>query len=205
MIAILSTLVSLLSFRLRSRASLELELIALRHQVVVLRRQRPRRLRLFLTDRLFWVWLYRVRPQLLDTLVLVKPATVIGWHRKGFRIYWRWRSRRSGRSKRSAEIRDLIRRISAANPLWGAPRIRGELLKLGVDISQATVGRYLPRRPKTPSPTWRSFLHNHLVLLRHKRRRIVCLIGRVQHGHRERRRVSAMMSRRLMVATEFGI
>ena len=135
MITILSTLVSLLSFRVRSRVSLELELIGLRHQVIVLRRQRPRRLRLFLTDRLFWVWLYRVRPQLLDTLVLVKPATVIGWHRKSFGTYWRWRSRRSGRSKTSAEIRDLIRRMSAANPLWGAPRIHGELLKLDVDIS----------------------------------------------------------------------
>jgi putative transposase len=163
MITILSTLVSLLSFRVRSRASLELELIALRHQVIVLRRGRPRRLRLFLTDRLFWVWLYRLRPQLLDTLVLVKPATVIGWHRKGFRMYWRWRSRRSGRPKTNAEIRDLIRRMSSANPFWGAPRIHGELLKLGIDVSQATVGRYLPRRPKTPSPTWRSFLHNHLT------------------------------------------
>jgi putative transposase len=163
MITILSTLVSLFSFRVRSRASLELELIALRHQVMVLRRQRPGRLRLFLTDRWFWVWLYRVQPQLLDTLVLVKPTTVVGWHRQGFGIYWRWRSRRSGRSKTSAQIRDLIRRMSAANPLWGAPRIHGELLKLGVDISQATVGRYLPRRPKTPSPTWRSFLHNHLA------------------------------------------
>jgi putative transposase len=163
MFTILSTLVSMLSFRVRSRASLELELIALRHQLIVLRRQRPCRLRLFLTDRLFWVWLYRIRPQLLDTLVLVKPATVIGWHRKGFRIYWRWKSRRSGRPKTNAEIRDLIRRMSDANPFWGAPRIHGELLKLGVDISQATVGRYLPRRPKTPSPTWRSFLHNHLV------------------------------------------
>jgi putative transposase len=163
MITILSTLVSLFSFRVRSRASLELELIALRHQVMVLRRQRPGRLRLFLTDRWLWVWLYRVQPQLLDTLVLVKPTTVIGWHRQGFRIFWRWRSRRSGRSKTSAEIRDLIRRMSAANPLWGAPRIHGELLKLGVDISQATVGRYLPRRPKTLSPTWRSFLHNHLA------------------------------------------
>jgi putative transposase len=95
---------------------------------------------------LFWVWLYRVRPQFLDTLVLVKPATVIGWHRKGFR--WRWRSCRSGRS--NAEIGDLIRRMSSANPFWGAPRIHGELLKLGVDVSQITVGRYLPRRPKTP-------------------------------------------------------
>jgi putative transposase len=149
MITILSILVSLLSFRVRSRASLELELIALRHQLIVLRRQRPGRLRLFSTDRLFWAWLYRIRPQLLETLVLVKPATVIGWHRKGFRIYWRWKSRRSGRPKTNAEIRDLVRRMSFANPFCGAPRIHGELLKLGVDISQATVGRYLPRRPKT--------------------------------------------------------
>jgi hypothetical protein len=96
-------------------------------------------------------------------MVLVKPATVVQWHRKGFRLYWRWRSRRLGRPKMSAEIRDLIRRVSLANPLWGAPRIHGELLKLGIEVSQATVGRYLPWRPKIPSPTWRSFLHNHLT------------------------------------------
>ena len=150
MITILSTLVSLLSFRVRSRASLELELIALRHQVIVLRRRRPRRLRLFLTDRLFWVWLYRVRPQLLDTLVLVKPGTVIGWHRKGFRIYWRWRSRRSGRPKTNAEIRDLIRRMRSANPFWGAPRIHGELLKLSVNVRQATVEGICRDAPRPP-------------------------------------------------------
>jgi len=96
-------------------------------------------------------------------MVLVKPATVVQWHRKGFRLYWRWRSRRLGRPKMSAEIRDLIRRVSLANPLWGAPRIHGELLKLGIEVSQATVGKYLPWRPKIPSPTWRSFLHNHLT------------------------------------------
>ena len=95
-------------------------------------------------------------------MVLVKPATVVQWHRKGFRLYWRRRSRRLGRPKMSREIRDLIRKMSLANPLWGAPRIHGELLKLGIDVSQATVGRYLPWRPKVPSPTWRSFLHNHL-------------------------------------------
>jgi transposase InsO family protein len=95
-------------------------------------------------------------------MVLVKPATVIDWHRKGFRLYWRRRSRHLGRPRMSREIRDLIRTMSQANPLWGAPRIHGELLKLGFDVSQATVGRYLPWRPKVPSPTWRSFLHNHL-------------------------------------------
>ena len=165
MITYLSAFVSLLSFRFRSRASLELELIALRHQVTVLRRQRPGRLRLFCPDRLLWVWLYRIWPQALNTLVLVKPATVIQWHRKGFRLYWRWRSRsrRLGRPKMSSKTRDLIRQMSMANTLWGAPRIHGELLKLGIAVSQATVGRYMPWRPKVPSPTWRSFLQNHMT------------------------------------------
>src|ERR1700730_11911186 len=175
--------------------ALELELVTLRHQVTVLRRQRPGQLRLFSTDRLLWVWLYRVWPQVLNAMVLVKPATVVQWHRKGFRTYWRWRSRRPGRPKMSTEIRDLIRQMSRANPLWGAPRIHGELLKLGIEVSQATVGRYLPWRPKVPSPTWRTFLQNHmtdivavdmfvvatatfrlfyaLILLGHDRRRII--------------------------------
>jgi len=163
MITILSSLVSLLSFRIRSRASLELELIALRHQVTVLRRHRPGRARLFCADRLLWVWLYPIWPQALNTMMLVKPATVIQWHRNGFRLYWRWRSRHLGRPKMSLQTRDLIRQMSVANPLWGAPRIHGELLKLGIEVSQATVGRYLPWRPRVPSPSWRSFLHNHLT------------------------------------------
>src|ERR1700726_2663817 len=111
------------------------------------------------------MWLYRIWPRALNAMVLVKPATVIQWHRKGFRLYWRWRSRsRSvGRPKVSSETRDLIRQMSMANPLWGAPRIHGELLKLGIEVSQATVGRYLPWRPKVPSPTWRTFLQNHMT------------------------------------------
>ena len=165
MMTILSALVSIIVFRIRSRASLELELIALRHQLTVLRRQRPNRLQLWSADRLLWVWLYRIWPQLLNAMVLVKPATVVQWHRKGFRLYWRWRSRPPGRPKMGTEIRDLIRRMTKANPLWGAPRIHGELLKLGIKISQATVGRYLPWRPQVPSPTWRSFLHNHLTAI----------------------------------------
>ena len=98
-------------------------------------------------------------------MVLVKPATVVQWHRKGFQLYWQWRSGRPGRPKMSTEIRDLIRRMTKANPLWGAPRIHGELLKLGIKISQATVGRYMPWRPQVPSPAWRSFLHNHLTAI----------------------------------------
>jgi transposase InsO family protein len=129
-----------------------------------LRRQRPGRPRLLCSDRLLWVWLYRIWPQALHALDLVKPATVMQWHRKGFRLYWRWRSRsgQPGRPKAHWEIRNLIRQMSIANPLWGAPRIHGELLKLGIVVSQATVGRYMPWRPKVPSPTWRSFLRNHM-------------------------------------------
>ena len=160
---ILFAVVSIFAFRFRSRASLELRLIALQHQLAVLRRQRPGRPQLSSLDRLLWVWLYRVWPQVIDAMILVKPATVVQWHRKGFRLYWHWRSRRPGRPKIGTEIRALIRRMNRANPLWGAPRIHGELLKLGIKISQATVGRWMPWRPKVPSPTWRSFLRNHLA------------------------------------------
>jgi putative transposase len=162
MLTILSAVVSIFAFRFRSRASLELKLIALQHQLAVLRRQRPGRPQLSSLDRLLWVWLYRIWPQVIDAMILVKPATVVQWHRKGFRLHWRWRSRHPGRPKIGAEIRALIRRMSRANPLWGAPRIHGELLKLGIKISQATVGRWMPWRPRVPSPTWRSFLRNHL-------------------------------------------
>ena len=153
------SIISVVARRLRSRAMVELENFALRHQLHVLRRQRPGRLRLFTIDRLLWVWLYRIWPRCLDAMVLVKPATVVQWHRQGFRLFWRWRSR-SGRPSVDREIRDLIRHMSRANPLWGAPRIHGELLKLGIEISQATVAKYMLRRRETPSPTWRSFLSN---------------------------------------------
>ena len=126
MITLLAAVVSLLSFRLRSRASLELEVIALRHQLRVLRRQRPGRVRLLRADRLLWVWLYRIWPQALNAVVLITPATVVGWHRKGFRLYWRWRPRSGdrGRPRISSLTRDLIRQMSRANPFWGAPRIQ---------------------------------------------------------------------------------
>src|SRR5216683_1481289 len=163
MLKLVRSIVSVLARRFRNRGVLELENLALRHQLHVLRRQRPGRPRLFSTDRLLWVWLYRIWPRCLDAMVLVKPATVIQWHRKGFRLYWRRRTRPLGRPKKSTQIRDLIRRMSMANPLWGAPRIHGELLKLGIAVCQAAVGRYMPWRPKLPSPTWRSFLHNHSI------------------------------------------
>jgi putative transposase len=159
MLASISALLSWLAGRLRGRAELELEVIALRHQLAVLRRQRPGRPRLFALDRLLWIWLYRVWPRCLNIMVLAKPATVIQWHRQGFRLFWRWRSR-SGRPSVDREVRELIRQMSRANPLWGAPRIHGELLKVGIEVSQATVAKYMGRRIGTPSPTWRTFLRN---------------------------------------------
>src|SRR4029077_7589717 len=162
MLTLVRSIVSRLVCRFRSRAVVELENLALRHQLHVLRRQRPGRLRLFTFDRLLWVLLYRLWPHCLDTMVLVKPATVVQWHRQGFRLYWRWRSR-SGRPSVDREVRDLIRQMNSANPLWGAPRIHGELLKLGIKISQATVAKYMVRRVGTPSPTWRSFLRNEAI------------------------------------------
>ena len=123
-----------------TRAELELEIIALRHQVAVLHRQQSGRLHLCSIDRMLWVWLYRVWPRCLEAMVLVKPSTVVQCHRQGSRLYWRWRSR-SGRKPVDRETRKLIRQMCLANPLWGAPRIHGELLKLGIKISQATVRR----------------------------------------------------------------
>jgi transposase InsO family protein len=160
MLKLVRSVVSVVARRLRSRAVLKLENLALRHQLYVLRRQRPGRPRLFAIDRLLWVWLYRIWPRCLGAMVLVKPATVVQWHRQGFRLFWRWRSK-SGRPSVDREIRALIRQMSSPNPLWGAPRIHGELLKLGIEISQATVAKYMVRRRRTPSPTWRSFLRNH--------------------------------------------
>jgi hypothetical protein len=160
MLTLLRFIVSVLVRRFRRRAVLELENLALRRQLHVLRRQRPGLPRLFVIDRLLWVWLYRLWPRCLEVMVLVKPATVIQWHRQGFRRYWRWRSR-SGRPSVTREVRKLIRQMSSANPLWGAPRIHGELLKLGIEISQATVAKHMVRRRGAPSPTWRTFLRNH--------------------------------------------
>ena len=158
--SLLSELFSWLACRFRGRAELELEVIALRHQLAVLRRQRSGRTKLFAIDRLIWVLLYRVWPRFLNVLVVVKPATVIQWHRQGFRLYWRWRLK-SGRPSINRELRDVIWQMSEANPLWGAPRIHGELLKLGIEVSQATVAKYMVRRQGAPSPSWRSFLRNH--------------------------------------------
>ncbi len=146
----------------RSRASLEAEIMALRHQLIVLRRKSPKRLAFSNFDRLIFASLYRIAPNVLNALVIVKPETVIRWHRAGFRLFWRWRSRsRGGRPKVPLEIRQLIRAMSLANPLWGAPRIHGELLKLGIEIGQTSVAKYMAKYRKPPSQGWKTFLRNH--------------------------------------------
>ena len=147
----------------RSRLDTSLEILALRQQVAVLKRKRPRP-SLNRLDRFFWTTLRNIWPRWSDVLVIVKAPTVVGWHRAGFCLYWRWRSRpRGGRPKVSEEIRTLIRRIAAENSDWGAPKIHGELLKLGFEVSERTVARYLQRmrRRGDPAKRWLAFLTNH--------------------------------------------
>ena len=147
---------------LRSRATLEAEIVVLRQQINVLRRANPKRLRFGSIDRLILGGVCRLFPNVYDALAIVRPDTVIRWHRAGFRTYWRWKSkRRCGRPTVPLEIRRLIREMSIANPLWGAPRIHGELLKLGIDIGQTSVAKYMARRRAPPSQGWRTFLRNH--------------------------------------------
>jgi transposase InsO family protein len=145
-----------------NRAALAMENLALRQQLAVLKRSvkrpalRPR-------DRLFWTWLSRLWNGWRVALLIVKPETVIQWHRQGFRLYWRWKSRGrgAGRPKIKREIRDLIRRLSRENPLWGVPRIQAELRLLGHDVADGSVTKYMVHARKPPSPTWRTFLKNH--------------------------------------------
>jgi hypothetical protein len=153
-----SVLVSLF----RSWVSLEAEILILRHQFNIQRRHQLKRLAFSAMDRLIFVWLYRLVPNTIKALAIVKPDTVIRWHGAGFRLYWRRKSRhRCGRPAVPLEIRRLIREISIANPFWGAPRIHGELLKLGIDIGQTSVAKYMARRRGPPSQKWKTFLRNH--------------------------------------------
>ena len=147
----------------RSRAYLQLENLALRRQLAVLKRTSPR-LRLRPSDRVLWSWLSRIWSGWRDALVIVQPETIIAWRRRKFREYWTRRSRSGtpGRPAIPREVRDLIRRITSANPLWGAPRVAGELRKIRIDLAKSTVERYMVRHPRPPSPTWRAFLRNHI-------------------------------------------
>jgi putative transposase len=147
----------------RTRGALQAEILALRHQLAVFQKNAPRRLRLQGSDRFLWVLLSRWWPGWRRSLHIVRPDTVIAWHRRAFAWYWTRKSRRRpGRPNVAAEIRNLIRNMSQANPLWGAPRIHGELLKLGIEVAQSTVAKYLRRPRKPPSQTWRTFLTNHM-------------------------------------------
>lgn len=182
---------------LRSRASLQLEILALRQQLAMVADRDRKRLSFHKSERIFWVWLYHLWPACLQTLMIFKPDTLVRWHRKGFRLYWTWKSRRRqcGRPAIDPDVRELIRMMSLNNIGWGAPRIHGELRMLGIQVSESTVAKYIIRHRKPPSQTWRTFLDNHLsdlvsvdfftvptatfqilyvfVILRHDRREIV--------------------------------
>jgi len=143
-------------------ANIAFENIALRHQLAVLQRsvERPK---IHRRDRILWSWLLRLWPRWQSVLLIVRPETVIGWHKQGFKLYWRWKSRaKQGRPCIERDIRDLIRRMSRENPTWGAPRIQSELRLLGHEVADSTVARYMVRQRKPPSQTWRTFLANHM-------------------------------------------
>ena len=198
MIAFMSLILHVVVSPLKTKARLEVEIIMLRHQLNVLRRRVPTKPKFAVVDRLLFVWLYRLFPAVLDAIAIVQPETITRWHRTGFRLYWRWKSRsRGGRPKVPMEIRRLIREMSLANRLWGAPRIHGELLKLGIEVAESTVAKYMARGGRGRSQTWKTFLRNHvagtaaidflvvptvgfkllfvLVILRHQRRRLISL------------------------------
>jgi len=194
--SLVSSIWLLLRAVLLPRAAIAAENLALRQQLGVLRRS-AKRPRLRQRDRVFWVWLSRLWADWQSSLVIVKPETVIRWHRKGFRLYWGWKSRKQkpSRPKVDAEIRQLIRRMARENPTWGAPRIQSELALLGYMVAESMVAKYMKRQPKPPSQTWRTFLENHVpdivavdffvvatvscrllyrfLVLRHDRRRVV--------------------------------
>jgi len=193
LVPLLTTLVDLL----RSRASLHLEMLALRQQLAMVASRDNKRHRFHPSECIFWVWLYGLWPDCLQTLAIFKPDTLVRWHRKGFRLYWTWKSRRrlGGRPAIDPEMRELIRTMSRNNIGWGAPRIHGELRMLGIRVFESTVAKNMIRLQKPPSQTWRTFLDNHVselvsvdfftvptatfrvlyvfVVLRHERREII--------------------------------
>jgi putative transposase len=196
MLPVISTLLALVASLFRSRASLCLEHLALRHQLAVYQ-QTVHRPRLRPTDRLFWAWLSRLWIGWQAALTFVQPRTILAWQHRRFRDHWRGLSQRGkpGRPAMAKEVRRLIRDMWQANPTWGAPRIVGELRKLGIEVAKSTVETYRVRPQKPPSPTWKTFLKNHvqdlvaldffvvptvrhkvlfvLVILAHHRRRVV--------------------------------
>src|SRR5471030_2302991 len=162
MFALLCFILAVLASPFKSKSRLEAENAALRRQLVVLRRKVQGRIRLTNNDRWFFIQLYRWFPSILQVVTIVQPETLVRWHRAGFRYYWRWKSgSRGGRPQIETDLRALIRQMSMENPLWGAPRIHGELLKLGFDVAQSCVAKYMVKRRGPPSQGWRTFLRNH--------------------------------------------
>jgi hypothetical protein len=161
-IGLLCFVLAVLASPFKSKVRLEAEHAVLRHQLIVLRRKVRGRAQLTDNDRSFFVQIYRWFPSILKSLTIIRLETLVRWHRAGFRRYWRWKSRRrGGRPPVETELRALIRRMSIENPLWGAPSIHGELLKLGFEVAQSSVAKYMVKRRVPPSQGWRTFLHNH--------------------------------------------
>ena len=162
MLALLCSILAVLASPLKSKSRLEAENAALRHQLIVLQRKRCGRSQLTNSDRWFFIQLYRWFPSILNAITIIQPDTLIRWHRAGFRWYWHWKSHSlGGRPQIDTELRALIRRMSIENPLWGAPRIHGELLKLGFELAQSSVAKYMVKRNGPPSQGWHTFLRNH--------------------------------------------
>ena len=172
--SVFSALIAYVVSHLRSHESLRLENMALRHQLAVYQHT-VKRPKLRPADRLFWRWLSRLWSDWQEALAFVQPRTVIAWQKRRFRDYWRHRSQsgKPGRPAISKDMRDLIRDMWRSNPLWGAPRIVGELRKLGITVAKSTVEKYRPRVRKPSSPTWKTFLNNHV----HRHRRLRFFYG----------------------------
>src|SRR5712672_119957 len=161
MIGLLCFVLTILASPFKSNSRLEAENAVLRHQLIVLRRKVRGRAQLTNNDRWFFIQLYRWFPSILKVLTIIRPETLVRWHRAGFRCYWRWKSRpQGGRPQIETELRVLIRRMSVENPLWGAPRIHGELLKLGFEVAQSSVAKYMVKRWTPPKPFRKSYPAN---------------------------------------------
>src|SRR5262245_17681812 len=164
MVVLLCFLLTLLASPFKSKNRLEAENAVLRHQLIVLQRQLRGRVEFTNSDRLFFIQLYRWFPSVLKVITIIRPETLVRWHRAGFRRYWRWKSRNlGGRPQISADLRALIRRMSVENLLWGAPRIHGELLKLGFSVAQSTVAKYMAEKGDPAGQRWSTFLRNHAL------------------------------------------
>jgi hypothetical protein len=161
MIGLICFVLAVLASPFKSKLRLEAENAVLRHQLNVVRRRLNGRVRLTNHDRWFLIQLYRWFLSILQVLTIIRPETLVRWHRAGFLSHWRWKSRpQGGRPQIDTELRVLIRRMSVENPLWGAPRIHGELLKLGFEVAQSSVAKYMVKRRGPPSQGWRTFLRN---------------------------------------------